>query len=131
MTSDDQSFTATVRERRLPLLGEESLDDRQTASSQETSETGLVFVRRTESEGAAPPKPSQQGRVTLSSPPNPRLEELWQKAEGVMAAQKSRVREVMEEFGVGEVAPVSQQLEQELWQVVQGELTLQEAADLV
>ncbi|KAL8570876.1 hypothetical protein ACOMHN_023549 [Nucella lapillus] len=140
MASNDQSLAASDPERRLPLRAKTAEDEELelasscTASSEAGGETGLVFVRRSESEGAEPPTPHRStgaGRVTLSSPPNPRLEGLWKGAEGVMGARRSRVREVMEEFGVADVAPASDQLEEELWRVVEGESTLQEAADLV
>ena len=57
---------------------------------------------------------------------------LWQEVEGIMAAKRCQVQQVLEEFGISDVQPSStQQLEEQVWRVVQGELTLQEAADLV
>ena len=57
---------------------------------------------------------------------------LWQEVEGIMAAKRCQVQQVLEEFGISDVQPSStQQLEEQVWRVVQGEITLQEAADLV
>lgn len=134
MASDDKSLGADVkRHSPLPSDAQESclfFGDRHTTSSETASKLGLVFVAPKESKNART-DPAQEGAITLSSIPNPQLDELWKKAESVMAARKSSVREVMEEFGIADVPPVTDELEEQLWQVVEGELTLQEAADLV
>ena len=58
-------------------------------------------------------------------------QDLWQKVESIMAARQSQVQQALEEFGISDVQPSSDQLEEQVWKVVQGELTQQEAADLV
>ena len=79
-------------------------------------------------------RPSESSEVVRFSHPDDvsrREKELWDKLELVMAARQFHVQKVMEEFGVADVPPNSDELEEQVWKVVQGEITMQEATDLV
>lgn len=57
---------------------------------------------------------------------------LWERLEHVMAAKQSHVQQVLEEFGiVSDVPPDSDPLEEQMWQIVQGEISMQDVSDLV
>jgi hypothetical protein len=57
---------------------------------------------------------------------------LWARLESVMLSKQSHVQQILEEFGIAaDVLPDSDLLEEQMWRVVQGEITLPEATDLV
>lgn len=69
--------------------------------------------------------------VTDGAATRPAEEQLWQKLENTMTAKQVHVLQVLEDFGIADVEPESDALEEQIWKVVQGELTFQEAVDLV
>ncbi|KAK7486635.1 hypothetical protein BaRGS_00022160 [Batillaria attramentaria] len=74
---------------------------------------------------------SRKLNLTDSSTMTSAEQELWQKLEGTMSAKQTQVLHVLEEFGIADVEPQSDALEEQIWRVVQGEITFQEAVDLV
>lgn len=70
--------------------------------------------------------------VELEMPAASFLEQdLWEQAEKIMLAKHPQVIKVLEDFGIANVKPATDVMEEQLWQVVLREITFHEASDLV
>lgn len=58
-------------------------------------------------------------------------EDLWRQVENIMSNKQEQVLCVLEDFGIADIEPSSDALEEQIWRVVQGETSLQEVMDLV
>lgn len=96
-----------------------------------TTEAGVGSLDGTKGKKRSKAEISPKIHLTDNATLTPAELELWENLERTMSAKQTQVLQVLEDFGIADVEPQSDELEEQIWRVVQGEITFQEAVDLV